>query len=161
MAGVTIEFSANEVLNKLLSLEETINNLSPIFEHMGEALLDIHDARFKSQESPDGIPWQELSPWYKESKPKQQDKILTLDGVLRSTLHPQIEENVLLFGTNVPYGAIHQFGGTIKPVTAKALNVGDRPIKQVVIPARPWLGISDKNELLLADIVREHLENAL
>ncbi|MDF7667921.1 phage virion morphogenesis protein [Orbaceae bacterium ESL0727] len=161
MTGVTIEFSANEVLNKLLSLEEVINNLSPIFAHMGEALLDMHDARFDAQESPDGVPWQELSPWYRESKPKQKDKILTLDGTLRSTLHPQIEENALLFGTNVPYGAIHQFGGIIKPVTAGALKVGGQPVKQVIIPARPWLGVSDKDELLLADVVREHLENAL
>jgi len=35
------------------------------------------------------------------------------------------------------YGAIYQYGGTIKPVAAKPLNVGGCPVKQVVIPARP------------------------
>lgn len=76
---------------------------------------------------------------------------------MRSTLRYQINGNTLLFGTNVVYGAIHQFGGTIKPVRGNALNVGGRLAKQVVIPARPWLGISAQDKLLLVDVVREHL----
>lgn len=78
-----------------------------------------------------------FSPWYRESKPKQKDKVLTLNGALRSTLHWQIDGDTLLFGTNMIYGAIYQYGGTIKPVAAKPLNVGGCPVKQVVIPARP------------------------
>lgn len=158
MAGVNIEFNAQDALDGLLKIEAALDDLPELFHKMADVLLyDIHVPRFDAQESPDGIPWQELSPWYKEAKPKQKDRILTLDGTLRSTLRYQIEGDSLLFGTNVPYGAIHQFGGTIKPITAKALNVGGRPVKQVVIPARPWLGIGAKDELLLVDVVREHL----
>lgn len=157
MTGVNIEFNIQDALDAMLHIEAAIDDMSGLFEHMGEVLLDIHEARFNAQESPDGIPWQALSPWYQESKPKQKDKILTLDGNLRSTLHWQIEGNTLLFGTNLIYGAIHQFGGTIKPVKGNALNVGGCPVKQVVIPARPWLGISAQDKLLLVDVVREHL----
>lgn len=157
MTGVNIEFNIQDALDAMLHIEAAIDNMSGLFDHMGEVLLDIHEARFNAQESPDGVPWQALSPWYQESKAKQKDKILTLDGNLRSTLHWQIKGNTLLFGTNLVYGAIHQYGGTIKPVTAKALNVGGRPVKQVVIPARPWLGISTQDKLLLVDVVREHL----
>lgn len=157
MTGVTIEFNTQDALDALIKLESAIDNTQGLFNHMGEVLLDIHEVRFNVQESPDGIPWQALSPWYQESKPKQKDKILTLDGNLRSTLHWQIEGNTLLFGTNLVYGAIHQFGGIIKPVSANALNVGGRPVKQVVIPARPWLGISIQDKSLLVDVVREHL----
>ncbi|MBI0114214.1 MULTISPECIES: phage virion morphogenesis protein [unclassified Gilliamella] len=157
MTGVNIEFNIQDALDAMLHIEAAIDDMSGLFDHMGEVLLDIHEARFNAQESPDGVPWQELSPWYKESKPKQKDKILTLDGTLRSTLRWQIEGNTLLFGTNLIYGAIHQYGGTIKPVTAKALNVGGRPVTQVVIPARPWLGVSAQDKLLLVDVVREHL----
>ncbi|OCG64595.1 phage virion morphogenesis protein [Gilliamella sp. GillExp13] len=157
MTGVNIEFNIQDALDAMLHIEAAIDDMSGLFEHMGEVLLDIHEARFNAQESPDGIPWQALSPWYQESKPKQKDKILTLDGTLRSTLRYQINGNTLLFGTNVVYGAIHQFGGTIKPVRGNALNVGGRLAKQVVIPARPWLGISAQDKLLLVDVVREHL----
>lgn len=157
MTGVNIEFNIQDALDAMLHIEAAIDDMSGLFEHMGEVLLDIHEARFNAQESPDGIPWQALSPWYQESKPKQKDKILTLDGNLRSTLHWQIEGNTLLFGTNLIYGAIHQFGGTIKPVKGNALNVAGCPVKQVVIPARPWLGISAQDKLHLVDVVREHL----
>jgi phage virion morphogenesis protein len=157
MTCVNIEFNIQDALEAMLHIEAAIDDMPSLFEHMGEVLLDIHDARFNAQESPDGIPWQTLSPWYQESKPKQKDKILTLDGTLRSTLRYQINGNTLLFGTNVVYGAIHQFGGTIKPVRGNALNVGGRLAKQVVIPARPWLGINAQDKLLLVDIVREHL----
>lgn len=157
MIGVNIEFNAQDALDALLNIEAALDDLPRLFDHMGEVLFDIHDARFNAQESPDGIPWQSLSPWYKESKSRNKDKILTLDGHLNKDLDWQIEGNTLLFGTVRVYGAIHQFGGIIKPVTAKALNVGGRPVKQVVIPARPWLGVSAKDELLLSDIVREHL----
>lgn len=157
MTGVNIEFNIQDALDAMLHIEAAIDDMSGLFEHMDEVLLDIHEARFNAQESPDGIPWQALSPWYQESKPKQKDKILTLDGTLRSTLRYQINGNTLLFGTNVVYGAIHQFGGTIKPVRGNALNVGGRLAKQVVIPARPWLGISAQDKLLLVDVVREHL----
>lgn len=157
MTGVNIEFNIQDALDAMLHIEAAIDDMSGLFDHIGETLLDIHAARFNAQESPDGVPWQALSPWYQQSKPKQKDKILTLDGTLRSTLHWQIEGNKLLFGTNLVYGAILHFGGIIKPVSANALNVGGRPIKQVVIPARPWLGISIQDKLLLVDVVREHL----
>lgn len=157
MTGVNIEFNIQDALDALIKIESNLDDMHGLFSHIGEILLDIHEARFNAQESPDGVHWQSLSPWYQESKPKQKDKILTLDGTLRSTLRWQIEGNTLLFGTNLVYGAIHQYGGTIKPVTAKALNVGGRPVKQVVIPARPWLGVSAQDKLLLVDVVREHL----
>ncbi|MBI0036725.1 phage virion morphogenesis protein [Gilliamella sp. B14384H2] len=157
MTGVNIEFNIQDALDAVIAIESSLDNTTELFNHIGEVLLDIHAERFNAQESPDGIPWQELSPWYKESKPKQKDKILTLDGTLRSTLRWQIEGNTLLFGTNLIYGAIHQFGGTIKPVRGNALNVGGHPVKQVVIPARPWLGVSTQDKLLLVDVVREHL----
>ncbi|OTQ49339.1 phage virion morphogenesis protein [Gilliamella apis] len=157
MTGVNIEFNIQDALDALITIESNLDDTQGLFNHIGETLLDIHEARFNAQESPDGIPWQSLSPWYRESKPKQKANILTLDGTLRSTLHWQIDGDTLLFGTNMIYGAIHQYGGTIKPVTAKALNVGGRPVKQVVIPARPWLGVSAQDKLLLVEVVREHL----
>ncbi len=90
-----------------------------------------------------------------------QHKILTLDGHLQNTLRYQIRAGELMFGTGRPYGAAHHFGAVIKPKTAQALNVGGRPVKKVVIPARPWLGISTADGALLIDIARSYLNNGL
>jgi phage gpG-like protein len=41
------------------------------------------------------------------------------------------------------YAAIHQWGGEIKPKSAKALFVpGYGMLQKVTIPARPYLGVS-------------------
>ncbi|MEC5319030.1 phage virion morphogenesis protein [Brenneria populi subsp. brevivirga] len=161
MAGVTIVFEAQQALDSLLKMEGQLADPSAMFAEMGEELLDIHQRRFAAQMSPDGVPWAPLQPWYKEQKKRNADKVLTLDGYLGNTLRWQIRAGELLFGTDLPYGAIHHFGGTIKPKTAGALNVGGRPVKQVTIPARPWLGVSDSDGKTLIDIASDHLQKAL
>ena len=87
------------------------------------------------------------------------DKILTLYGHLSGTLRYQADDFGVVFGSDRPYAAIHQFGGTITAKNAKALNVHGRRVKSVTIPARPWLGLSAADEQRLLDIARKHLKN--
>ncbi|MDF7679295.1 phage virion morphogenesis protein [Enterobacteriaceae bacterium ESL0689] len=159
MSGVTITvaFSAQAALDSLAKMARQLSSPTVLLSELGEELLDIHAERFRNQTAPDGTPWAALQPWYKEQKSRNQEKILTLDGYLSSTLRWQINTGTLLFGTDRPYGAIHQFGGTIKPKTAGALNVGGRLVKQVTIPARPWLGVTGRDEKRLLDIARDWL----
>ncbi|MGY0523026.1 phage virion morphogenesis protein, partial [Pseudomonas aeruginosa] len=79
---------------------------SVLLQDIGELLLNIHRHRFRAQVSPDGTPWQPLSPAYLRRKRKNRDKILTLDGHLRNLLRYQVEGNELLFGSDRPYAAI-------------------------------------------------------
>ncbi|OKP27625.1 phage virion morphogenesis protein [Serratia fonticola] len=161
MAGITLSFNSQDALDALLSLENKLNHAEPMLAEMGEELLDIHEARFKAQISPDGIPWKPLQPWYRESKPRNKDKILTLDGPLRNTLRYQIRATELLFGTDRPYGAAHHFGAIIRPKTAQALNVQGWLVKKVELPARPWLGVSATDGALLIEIARNYIQGAL
>ena len=52
--------------------------------------------------------------------------------------------------TNLLYAAIHQYGGTIKPKNGKylAFQLGSQTVfaKEVTIPARPFMGLSDDNQ---------------
>ena len=66
MTGVNIEFNIQDALNALIKIESNLDDMHGLFSHIGEILLDIHEARFNAQESPDGVPWQSLSPWYQE-----------------------------------------------------------------------------------------------
>lgn len=114
MSGVTLTLDWRNALSLLLETEQRLRSPAPLLDKMGEALQGFHRQRFKDQESPDGEAWQELSSRYRKRKKRNKDKVLTRDGVLRNTLRWQIRGSELLFGTDRPYGAIHQFGGIIE-----------------------------------------------
>ena len=62
----------------------------------------------------------------------------------KSITYKLLNDHISKVGTNVAYAAIHEFGGIIRPVNAKALTfkIKDQWIstKKVTIPARPYLG---------------------
>lgn len=68
-------------------------------------------------------------------------------GRLRSSINWQVsgqgDSRELRVGTNVIYGRIHEYGGTIVPKRARLLSfvIGGKRIfaKQVTIPRRPYL----------------------
>jgi phage virion morphogenesis protein len=142
-ASITIEFNDREVQQVLQRLVELTGNLEPVFADIGEHLTRSHDQRFGLQVSPDSEPWAALLPSYQARKPKNQGKILTLDGNLRGTLHYDASADQLLFGTNLIYGATHQFGDPRRN-----------------IPERPFLGVSDDDRDAILDIIREHIQAA-
>lgn len=181
MSGVTLTLDYRDAMHVLLGMEQQLRHPKPMLDKMGEALLDFHRQRFKDQVSPSGEAWQELSRRYKKRKKRNKDKILVLDGTLRNTLRWQIRGNEMLFGTDRPYGAIHQFGGTIE-IAARSQQAYYRQLRSgrvknqfvrkkranysewhtigaysITMPARPWLGVSDTEKIRLVDIARNHL----
>ena len=163
MTAVNIEVDIKELSRVLDKAVARLSRPKLMFAEMGEELLAIHFARFTAQQAPDGTPWAPLKDWYRESKKKNADKILTLDGHLSGTLRYQASDTGVVFGSDRPYAAIHQFGGTIKPKNKKALKLGSGDdatyARSVTIPARPWLGLSADDEQRLIDIARKHLKN--
>jgi len=146
MAGVTIEFEDRKALAAIGAAVAVLRSPDAMLRDMGEELLIIHRKRFQAQTSPDGEKWQALSPAYLRRKKKNRDKILVLDAYLRNTLRYQIEGGDLFFGTDRPYGAIHQFGGKAGRKGAKT-----------TIPARPFLMVQDEDW----GTIRETLESFL
>ena len=151
MAGAKIQIStqgAQAVSDVLTQLIKNANNLAPALGNVGEHLMLTHRDHFDEQRSPDGTPWQALSPDYAKRKKKNKDKILRLNDILRDTLAYNIGGESLEFGTNMEYGAIHQFGGT-----------SDMIPRLAAIPARPFLGLSDNDEKEVIEILSEFLIN--
>lgn len=143
MAGVRLEYQINDetVRRALEELARRGGNAQPAMAAIGEDLLRSHRARFDAQESPQGEPWQPLDPTYRARKPRRQDEILVLNGLLRDTLRYQDGPDSLEIGTDRIYGATHQFGDE------------DRGI-----PARPWLGLSDDDEAQALQTLIDYLE---
>jgi len=151
----------HKAFNAALSrLAQATENAEPILRGIGEYLRNSTADRFKSQTDPDGNPWTPLSPDYQADKDNNPDKILTLNGYLRKIVF-QVEGDAVLVGSNMEYAAIHQFGGTIRPKTARALKFGDRMVASVTIPARPYLGISDADAAEVEALVSDYLQGAL
>jgi len=184
MAGVTLQYDSAEALALIRRAAEAMGNPEPMLLDMGEHLQIIHRQRFAAQTSPDGVPWAPLSPGYLRRKKKNRDKILVLDGRLSRNLVNQVQGDELLFGTNIQYAAIHQFGGTINIAarpqevffrTNRDGAVGNRfsPRKRsnfaqsvtigpytIHIPARPWLGTSSADDNHLGGIALDYIRRA-
>ncbi|MEO1818636.1 phage virion morphogenesis protein [Pseudomonas sp.] len=185
MAGATLEFDNSQALAIINQAAQALGDPSPLLRSMGEYLFVPHGQRFATQTSPDGQPWQTLSPAYQRRKKKNRDKILQLDGYLKNTLVYQVNGGELLFGSNRIYAAIHHFGGESQRQAregtvffrrdtrtgavgnrfvsrkrsnfAQDVNIGPYTIQ---IPARPWLGTSDADNDELANIALDYIRNA-
>lgn len=145
LIGISTE-SATAVSDVLTQLVKNLDNLAPALGNVGEHLMLTHRDHFDEQRSPDGDPWQPLSPDYAKSKKKNKDKILRLNDILRDTLAYNVGDKSLEFGTNMEYGAMHQFGGT-----------SDMIPRLAAIPARPFLGLSQDDEKEVIEILYEFI----
>lgn len=95
------------------------------------------------------------------------NKILSRSGELKNSITYRAGENKVLVGpgTGIPYARIHQLGGVIRPKNGKALLVpcGNRilRLKQVKIPARPYLTVPSGEVPFLARVAVGELERML
>lgn len=184
MAGarLDVELNSQAAQDAINQYVQVLGDPKPLFGDIGEYLTIAHNQRFRDQISPDGTPWQPLSPSYQKQKRKNQNKILFLDGYLANTMRYQVGENELQFGSNLPYAAIHHFGGE-RTVSAKMKSlyfkrnkdgtVGNKFVKKqksdfaqdvqvgaykIRMPARPFLGTSEDDNVEILNIVINHLE---
>lgn len=160
-----------------------------MFGQMGEYLLRSTRDRAAREVDPDGNKWRALSPGYAKSKAKKRPgvPILKFDfHMLGDQFSYQVDGDALLVGTNAPYGAIHQFGGTVHRAAhsrklafgktkGNGLKVfaraGSKDVDHeqwatveaydVTLPARPWLGVSKEDDEELQAIVIDHLGDAV
>lgn len=70
-------------------------------------------------------------------------------GRLRNSIVREYDQANAVVGTNVVYAGIHNFGGTIRPKTARALYFNGRAVAQVQMPKREFLMLtpSDMDEI--------------
>jgi len=148
MAGaslhIDVKYDDRQVREKLRDLQLAGGNLSAAFTEIGEHLIRSHRERFEAGVDPEGNQWEPLKPKTVERKKKNADKVLIEHGDLMGTLHYNNSGSELEFGTNLIYGATHQFGR-----------------EESGIPARPFLGISRDDEAEIVNIIEDHISAAL
>jgi phage virion morphogenesis protein len=145
-----IEVTDASLLTALRRLAGAMTDPSPIMADIAALGESTTRLRFRTQTGPDGKPW----------KPSLRAQItggrtLTQDGHLAASISSRSGRDWAEWGANRIYAAIHQFGGVIRAMTAKALRFalaggGFATVQSVKIPARPFLGLSTDD---VADIV--------
>ena len=170
-AGSTLRFESNigKVEATVAQIERRLAQPGQLLDAIGEYLLESTQRRFGSQTAPDGTPWAALQPRYAKRKKYGKGKILTLRGYLRSQMRWQRDgADAVLVGSNREYAGIHQHGGEIDMPARQATQylrknartgkVGLLFVKKkkanhtrqitigahkVIMPARPFLGVSN------------------
>lgn len=122
------------------ALQRLLGAKEPLLEQWAAAIHVETIKRFKSKTDPNGNAWQELSPWYRESKPKNKDRILILEGTMFESLHYVIRNDGFLYGAGDWKAPKHQFGegvpkrefiGFSKTYESIALKLGEKVIQEL------------------------------
>ncbi len=156
--GVTINVGDDSPIVQALSkMLLDGSNKKRLFDKIGGSLADDNRLRFDTEASPDGEPW--AKSW---RATHQGGQTLRDTGRLMNSIAYAIGGDVIRVGTNVDYGPALHYGATIKPVAGKFLKFGseEKPVfmKQVVLPARPFLGINTEDETNVLDIINQFFQ---
>lgn len=153
----------NEVVGRLLRLSQGLQDRTELHQAIGLKMRENTDRRFNQGAAPDGTRWKESL----RAKEKG-GQTLRDTGLLQNSIDFATDRNGLTFGafvggSNIHYARIHQEGGVIKPKKAKYLaftlaNGEFRRVKQVVIPARPYIGVSPDDEEDIVDLAVRFME---
>ena len=116
-----------------------------VMDQVGSHLVASTLRRFEAERAPDG------TPWLKSARALAGDgRTLTQSGRLRTSITHTLTDggHTVEVGTNVAYAAIHQFGSQ----AGKGLRAA--------IPARPFLGIDERDRDSILRIVLRALQGA-
>jgi len=154
---ITITFDTVKLDSRLMRLAQTLTDVTPMLEEIGMIGERTIKRNFKDGGRPDK--------WPTSTRARKQGGQTLMDtGNLRSSVSHQVMGKEVAVGSNVLYGPIHHFGGTIRPKSGKYLRFpnpsGEGWIfaKSVTIPARPWLVFHKQTAGAFNSVIRRHVE---
>lgn len=147
MSAFSVRIDLGTAQRKLAELVRKTARLRPAFLEIRELLIESTQRRFKEERGPDGQPWQPLSPRTLKSKKKAGSRfpngILKQSGQMAENIFGEATDTSLTIGSPEVQSAIQQFGGVAGFSS--------------VIPARPFLGLSDDDIRGITGILEDHL----
>ena len=148
---IIIELDDRNVRQALTRLEHAVGDIRPALKNIGEEMLNSIDDRFVDKEAPDGTAWDDNAPSTVERKGFDEPLVgAERNLTLRTENHYQLEGDTLLVGNTMEYAAMQQFGG----------SKAEFPHLWADIPAREFIGLSDEDEEIIAEIISDHITMA-
>ena len=192
---IKISISDEALRAALGRLIAALTDTIPTMRDLSEIMIDASARAFDNTSDPaTGKPWQPLSASRQRQRAHKgrsianvlQDSGLLVGSIARPSGPGAVREigpDHALVGTDVPYAAIHQFGGTIKreaaPMTVrlrkrkgrtlfaktkhKRVRIVDTAHKAytITIPARPFIGVGPTDIQDMLDTITRNLQKAL
>lgn len=142
MAQLTLELDISQVNSAITQALET--DKRKLMGSLGAVMKRRTALSFRNESSPQGVPWIPS-----KRAQKQGGQTLTDTGTLRRSINYQVKSDTQVeIGTNVPYGAIHQYGfkGSINiPAHSRKGGISvSAHTRNLNMPARPFIGFGDK-----------------
>lgn len=160
------EFDMNKVLDVFDKIEHEAEQ-ARFWDGAGALITKQTVKRIADEKrAPDGSPWQSLNALYETSKSQSSSGgMLEYEGNLRDSIHHNSSSTSTEVGSALVYAPVHHFGAVIKPKKRKSLAFrlakAAVSVTQINIPARPFLGLSDKNVLeLKAYVIKRWSDHA-
>lgn len=144
MGGFQVTVDDAAVQERLNRIEAATGDLSRALDETGIFLVNRIRRQFDLESAPGGGRWTPL-------KRHRDGRMLQLSQRLHDSITSKATSSEVVIGTNVPYAAIHQFGGKTRPHVIRAKNKqalawpgGKYPVRQVnhpgsKVPARPYM----------------------
>lgn len=138
-----IEVDDKEVIRAIQELQKKAGSMKPAMNSIGGALKTRVQMGFLTSTAPDGTPWKRLK--HRSGKPLMDTR------VLRNSITFNATDDQVEVGTNIEYGAVHQFGkaGKKRTFVRRITQAFGKPLKfpvwqtvrnaQWSLPARPFL----------------------
>ena len=142
---IEITLDDSDLQRGLSQLLRNATQTAPMMRGMAQELESLTKDNFAS-ESWGGDKWPQSKAAAANSR-----KTLYATGELHDSISTQSGKGYARIGSNIKYAAIHHFGGTVKAKNKPYLMIpvgdGFRKVKQVQIPARPYLPLNADGQL--------------
>ncbi|TDE40933.1 phage virion morphogenesis protein [Antarcticimicrobium sediminis] len=155
-----IKIGLNDDISGMLEqLATRLTDMTPVMQDLGELLTESTKQRFKDGVSPDGATWAPKSQTTIEAYEARKDKVdlrplFGPSGRLSSEIHYVAGAHSVELGSSLIYSAVQQLGAD-KGAFGSMAN--DSPIPWGNIPARPFLGLSDDDQIAITETIQSWL----
>ncbi len=147
---IELTWDDSGIQRALHNLQQATQQLNTPLNVIGLKLVESTKQRFETSTAPDGTEWKENRPVTIARKGTGKKPLIGKNGKLMDQISYSVSGNELLVYSTMEYAAMQQFGGT----KAEFNHLwGD-------IPARPYLGLSSADELMIQRILDNYLKNA-
>lgn len=152
----TVEIKDEAVTAALMRAAAALDNMEPLFLRIGDLLVRSTKDRFDAGVTPDGTKWTPKSKTTLEAYARKNKRVdvrplFGPTGDLTTQIFSNEGADFVEIGSNRPYAAMMQFGGS----KSRFPHLwGD-------IPARPFFGISEDDRVNIAGRIADYMEAAL
>ena len=156
MAGASFTLDTKQFQRGMAGALVHFADRQQLAANLGEAMVASTKQRFRDEEGPDG------ESWAKSRRAEEEGgQTLTDKGRLKNSIGYEATPDSVAWGTNAEYASTHQGGAEIKAkgkfLKFPGLGGANVFVKQVTIPARPFIGFNKNDQDEAQAVVAEFM----